>query len=73
MPLTEEELAIVMEGMDKHDYSHMGHPRFLDLESLTKQVENGKRSNPGKSLKRVRLIMSQESYPPHNTYEVVFE
>lgn len=73
MSLTNEEQAIVMSGIDKYDYSSMGFPRYLDLKSVTKQVQDAKQANPGKKLKAVMLTESLESFPPCNTYEIVME
>lgn len=60
-----------MDGIDKNDYTHMGHPRYIDLETVKNQVICAKRDNPNKNLKKVVMVMSLESYPPQNTYQVV--
>ena len=58
--------------MDKSDYTHMGHPRYLDLERITDDVLAAKRLNGDKKLIRVRLVSQEERYPPHNNYEYTF-
>jgi hypothetical protein len=65
-----EEIYAIYNGMDISDYTHMGAPRYLDLQSLLNQIYSIKEENPNKKLKKVTIIRILESFPPRNIYKL---
>ncbi len=72
----ENELNIIINGMDKTDYNEEcscnKYPRFLDLEKITDKVKELKKYYPDWTLTNVSTEMTQDSLPPRTSYSYEF-
>jgi hypothetical protein len=72
--ITDEDIKIIFDGMDKCDYSVCGINGWLDTNKLVENIilikSNQKYSDF--RLKKVSKGMSQDSYPPSNSYSIEF-
>ena len=70
--LTDSEIKLIYDAMDKNDYTEMGRDRFMDYNRMVDKVHGLKKENGNKTLTSVKLIIVKESYPPQNVYEYKF-
>lgn len=63
-----DERQIIFLGMDKADYTYLGHPKFRDLGKICNEVIRVKLLYPNTKLKKVCITFSEEIIPPNNYY-----
>lgn len=73
--LTEQEQQIIINSMDKTDYSVSNPelPRYLDLDRLVQRVLDFKTQYPGWVLNSIVLVGSDNQGPPANNYRFTFK
>lgn len=64
--LTDNEIIIIFNGMDKIDYKK--HCRFLDLEDLSVRVSNNKKKVKNLILVNISLLSQNDTLPPQSSY-----
>ena len=70
--ISEEEMKIIFDNMDKSDYTSMGRERYMDLKEIKMKVIMDKLYNKDRKLSGLKLTDSLETYPPQNSYEYAF-
>ena len=65
--ISEKDLNIVFNAIDKTDYTCTGANRWLDLEYILDQL-----METSKKVVSIKLVSQQETFPPRNLYKFVF-
>ena len=73
--LTDSEIIEIYKGMDKKDYSDVGIDLWLDIEKIILSILNYKKKHQTLNpiLINVKLMMSEDRYPPNNYYNYTFK
>lgn len=72
--LSNDEIKIIYQGMDKSDYSNIGITSWLDVDKLVNRIITIKNKYPimNFTLFYVKLTSSEDRYPPNNYYSLTF-
>ena len=73
--LSNDEIQIIYQGMDKTDYSDVGITSWLDVDKLVNRIITIKNKYPfmNFTLFNVKLSSSEDRYPPNNYYSLTFK
>ena len=66
--ISEIELRMIFDAMDKTDYTCTGVDRWLDLEQILNKIIGNTNT-----LKSIKLVSQKETFPPQNLYHIMFE
>jgi len=71
--LTQDELKVIVKGIDKTDYTKYGRHRFFDVDKIVDNILQVKLPYPSWELTQLRKCGSVDSMPPYNYYEMDFK
>jgi len=72
--LSQNELVIITNGMDKVDYRKYGdYPQWFDLEKLVKEVVEFKKLYEGYTLEKIIRAGQYDTMPPDNFYKFTYK
>ena len=71
--ISESELEVIFNCIDKTDYSVMAQPRWLDLDNIIDKIINVKRKHMNMILTKISIKNIHETFPPINDYIYSYE
>jgi hypothetical protein len=71
--VTDRDLEIIFETIDKTDYTHMGCDRWINLDNILNILINKRIENPNLELNELNIISIHETFPPQIKYQLVFK
>jgi hypothetical protein len=70
--VTDSDLKIIFENIDKTDYTYMGCSRWMNLDNILDTLINKKINNPNIELSKLGIISMHETFPPQIKYYLAF-
>lgn len=71
--ISQDELEMIFQGMDRTDFTQAGVSRWRDLDKIVHTVFSKKKYSPNYKLKKIVLVEQQEIWPPINYYHYDFK